>query len=526
MDSDQSLEEPLISPEKSNDETHTEHSTNDAEEEMVHNIISIDTPDNSMSNPWENHNVRLSFLLCIVSGIADSIWGSVVLSGFLFALGKAMGKSNEENTLVGLAEMVQGLSMLVFALPIGLLADKTGKARVVRWGGALLLVTVAITLWALLVINKDASESKRAADQSYYILLVALALWGIVGGILNGPSQALFSDSIPKGRRSELLTYLYSSYLISAAVGPLVGIIMLSRSNQEDWSLAEIFPVFFVGVLLEIPAGILCFFFSEKFIVPEPIEDPRPVDQIGNELVLETQELVNPIDSSSPIFCRSGLTKAAVPYVLFFSSFVVSLGSGASVKYFPLFFKEIGLRSEVVQGIFLTVPVSITVFSFISQKISQSMGRVETSVMFNVCGVVMLYFMTWLSRDIREGDTTRRVLIVGVYLLRTGIMNCPYPLLESILMDAVPSNQRARWKSLESIASFGWTGSALLGGILSDSHSYQYTFGITATMQLIGGLMLIPIQHLVEREQIDPISEENAAADDSRTDLEEPLLIT
>lgn len=523
MVSDQSLEEPLIGHEDSNGEMNGEQSPAEAEEEMISDTTGL--PDDSISNPWKNHNVRLSFLLCVVTGIADSIWGSVVLSGFLFALGKAMGKSKEENTLVGLAEMVQGLSMLIFALPIGILADKTGKARVVRWGGALLLVTVGITLWALLVVNKEASESKRAADQSYYIMLVALGLWGICGGILNGPSQALFSDSIPKGRRSELLTYLYSSYLISAAIGPLIGIIMLSRSSQEDWSLAEIFPVFFTGVLLEIPAGIICFFFSEKYTVPEHIEGPSTVGQSSNELALESQENTDQVESSASFLCRQGLTKAAVPYVLFFSSLVVSLGSGASVKYFPLFFKEIGLRSETVQGIFLTVPVSISAFSFVSQKISQSMGRIETSVMFNVCGVVLLYFMTWLSRDIQEGDTARRIVIVVVYLFRTGIMNCPYPLLESILMDAVPSDQRARWKSLESIASFGWTGSALLGGILSDSHSYQYTFAITATMQLIGGLMLIPIQHLVEREQTESSSDGNLQ-DDNRTnsDLEEPLL--
>ncbi|GAX16023.1 hypothetical protein FisN_22Hh119 [Fistulifera solaris] len=516
MDADQCLEEPLIGQEVHVETSNTEESPESAEDEER-------SQDDAILNPWKNHNVRLSFLLCIVSGIADSIWGSVVLSGFLFALGKAMGKTKEENTLVGLAEMVQGLTMLIFALPIGLLADKTGKARVVRWGGALLLLTVGITLWALLVINREASESQKAADQSYYILLVALGLWGICGGILNGPSQALFSDSIPKGRRSELLTYLYSSYLISAAVGPLVGIIMLSQSNEEDWSLKEIFPVFFVGVLLEIPAGVLCFFFSEKYTVPEPDDEPRPVDESIETLSIDNPEQTETANVVPSLLNGYGLTKAAVPYVLFFSSLVVSLGSGASVKYFPLFFKEIGLRSEVVQGIFLTVPVSISFFSFVSQKISQSMGRVETSVMFNVCGVLMLYFMTWLSHDIQEGDTSRRILIVGVYLLRTGIMNCPYPLLESILMDAVPSNQRARWKSLESIASFGWTGSALLGGILSDSHSYEYTFAITATMQLVGGLMLIPIQHLVEREQVEPISDEDVA-DETRTDLEEPLL--
>jgi hypothetical protein len=39
-------------------------------------------------------------------------------------------------------------------------------------------------------------------------------------------------------------------------------------------------------------------------------------------------------------------------------------------------------------------------------------------------------------------------------------MNCTYPLEESILMDFVPSDTRARWKSLDSISVFGWCGAA------------------------------------------------------------------
>ena len=35
-------------------------------------------------------------------------------------------------------------------------------------------------------------------------------------------------------------------------------------------------------------------------------------------------------------------------------------------------------------------------------------------------------------------------------------------------MDFVPKNERARWKSLESVSQFGWCGSAVLGGYLAD----------------------------------------------------------
>lgn len=497
-----------------------------------------------LSNPYKNHNVRLSLLLCAVSGVADSIWGTVVLSGFLFALAAAMGQTKKDNTLVGLAEMVQGLSMLVSALPIGIWADRVGKSRVSRIGGGLMLLTCAITMWALVVVDREASQNVKAAKQSYIVMLVALALWGVVGGISNGPIQALFADSIPKGKRSELLTLLYSCYLISSCIGPVVSIAMLSTSDAEDWSIAETFPVFFLGIVLEIPAAILMFFFSEMYVVPEvdgttsrDVAEDADSALLGHDVVVEncfqsaqantTPEEAPP--SNATMIHRRGfsLLKTDVPYILFLSSLVVALGSGASVKYFPLFFKEIGLSTAVVQGIYFVVPVSISAFSFVGQKLGKRFGRIETSTACNTLGTLLLYYLTWLSKHVEEDDAMKKVLIVMVYIVRTGIMNCCYPLLESVLMDAVPSNQRAKWKSLESIASFGWTGSALVGGILSDKHSYQYTFAMTATVQLLGGLMMWPIRSLVESEEDPPAETENDMNDEPSSTaerLQAPLL--
>ena len=490
----------------------------------------------------------------MVSGVADSVWGSVVLSGYLLALAQAMGERAEGNTLVGSAEAVQGLTQLVTALPVGILADQWGKDKTVRLGGFLMLITITIHLWTLVDVQHNAEDSAAAATRSYVIMVVTLGLWGIVEGISLGPSQALFSDSIPTGRRSEMLTWLYSCYLMSSAIGPILSIILFStEKDADDWSLSELFPVFVVGVALEIPAAIIMFFFSDKYRVLEAADSSNPSQEAEQREVVvplsETETLLNDgNDDESPsettetcpeerpageasigalLLTRSHAhahpMKAFIPYVLFVSSLIVSLASGASVKYFPLFFKELGFGSATVQGIFLVVPIFIAAFTFVAQRMGQRLGRIEATFITSTVGVILLYYMTWLSRDVsgtnangttivwdsRDGDIDgslwqrdphRAMLIVAVYLVRTGVMNCSYPLLESILMDSVPSNQRARWKALESIASFGWTGSALAGGILSDRHSYQFTFSITATMQLIGGSLLLLIRPFVEAE--------------------------
>mmetsp|Transcript_9598 Transcript_9598/g.29064 ORF Transcript_9598/g.29064 Transcript_9598/m.29064 type:complete len:140 (+) Transcript_9598:1167-1586(+) len=86
-------------------------------------------------------------------------------------------------------------------------------------------------------------------------------------------------------------------------------------------------------------------------------------------------------------------------------------------------------------------------------------------------------------------------------IVRTGLMNCTYPLTESILMDTVPRGQRARWKSLESITAFGWCGSAVIGGALADKYDYAFTFLITAGLQAAGLSLFLLIRHVVPTEK-------------------------
>ena len=71
------------------------------------------------------------------------------------------------------------------------------------------------------------------------------------------------------------------------------------------------------------------------------------------------------------------------------------------------------------------------------------------------------------------------VFIVTVYVLRTALMNCTGPLEQGIMMDYAPKDQRARWKSLDSVTSASWCGSAFIGGVLADQYGYTFTFIIT-----------------------------------------------
>jgi MFS family permease len=221
----------------------------------------------------------------------------------------------------------------------------------------------------------------------------------------------------------------------------------------------------------------------------------------------------------------SVLVNRKIPLLLFTSSLVTALGSGASVKFFPLFFKDNGLSPQNVQWIFVLSPLCIAAFTVVAKKVADKIGRIRASVYLESCGALLLMLMAFLHHR----GVSDPWIMVPVYLLRTALMNCTYPIIESVLMSSVPSDERSRWKSLESIAAFSWTGSAVLGGVMSDARGYAFAFAITSVVQLIGTWIIFPLDSLVPREEEDesppkkPV-DSSSSSSSAIVDLTEPLI--
>jgi MFS-type transporter involved in bile tolerance (Atg22 family) len=136
------------------------------------------------------------------------------------------------------------------------------------------------------------------------------------------------------------------------------------------------------------------------------------------------------------------------------------------------------------------------------------LGRVPAILLYKGLGVTLLAVMVSL-----EAYSSLWWVMAPVYIARTACMNCTYPLQESILMDVLPKGSRARWKSLESVAQFGWCGSAFLGGWGSDRHGYMHTFLLTACLQGSSLLLYLPLLLLVPRHEHEYCSPSTGADD-------------
>ncbi len=485
-------------------------------------------------------NVWLLLLCCAGYGFADSVFTGTVIVAWvqLLAGGADAPDSNKE---VGYVEATQGMAMLLTALPVGYIADKVSRQSVIRVGAVGFLVAVALTSYAVL------DPEHYGHKVQYWLLLGSMALWGTGQGIFNGPAQALFADSVPKGERSKWYTRLMLCYMLPSLAGPLAAIVLLTVYG-DHWTLDELRPVFLFGVFAEVPPTILSFFMRDANALENGGDGNKLAEGAaaaaaaaaaggqgdegkdgGADEESQQQRQPSPPKKQGGTSNKSGsccITVGSVPYVLFCSSLVTAVGSGMTIKFFPLFFKsdiDPKLSPRDVQGIYVCAPLAIAAFTALNQQLAKRLGRVQVMVGAQLIGVSLLVTMSILV----ERGITAWYIIVPVYVVRTGIMNSTYPLNESILMDFVPKETRARWKSLESIASFGWCGSAVLGGVLADQSSYSRTFLYTAGLQFLGICLQSTLMWVVPRKESKAGGEEeerDATVGEQARPLEEPLL--
>ncbi|KAK3233521.1 hypothetical protein CYMTET_56184 [Cymbomonas tetramitiformis] len=489
-----------------------------------------------------NRNVLLNLLLAALTGMADSIWSGTLLVAFLSEV------TNRSNTKVGLVTALQGATQLVTALPAGWAADRYPRSRIIAFGGIGLLLSISATSYAVI------SSCCESARVTFVLLCLGLALFGFSGGVINGPAQALLADSIPTGFREVYYNYLFMCYMLGGVVGPLLSIVLFthwqgysgshadSDSDANAWPMGDLRIVILVGLALEVPCGALMFLFrddrslgkeSEGLLgaaegvdalagkssngrnemadasaeqgVSESDRCPQESDEV-EEVRLKQDDHGGDSDEENEEWRKelvgmTGfgglLTTQHVPYITFSADLLISLASGMTIKFFPLFFKDdCNMSAAEVQTIYLIVPVSMALCSTIGTKVSGYIGRVQACGILRAMGLSCFGMMLVLYN--RSANSW---LIVLCYVLRTAFMNSTYPLEESILMDYVPKQQRARWKSLESVSQFGWCGSAALGGYLADRHGYTFTFIVTICMQASATCVYMSLITIVSKKR-------------------------
>ena len=454
----------------------------------------------SIARALSNRNVWLQVLYSALSSGASSVSQGPFLSNYI----RLLGLSPED---LGFIFATSGIVNLVLAWPFGWATDKLPRQTFLRAGVAFALLQGLAAAAALQLRSKP-------------LLFASAALVGVANACTGPALSASFADSVPTGERTLAFTLLYTSALAAGGLGPLAAAAFFWRQGN-DWSLGVVVPLMQVGNALGMAASLLLLLVRDARALGGESEgvlagggSAEGEGEAGGGEDLEASLLSRAADAAAdaPSTARRlglghqelrlcgccTLTVAHIPYLLFSSDFIISIGAGMTVAYFPLFFSQAeGLSPVALSLLFAAVPALIAVVGLLLVPLSRRCGRAPAALLANVVGTGCL-FSLWLALRLPVP------VVCLMYLVRSGAMNGSAAVQRGLLMDVVPKKMRGRWSAMEALTGFTWTGSAVLGGwLINATGSYTWSFFYTAVIYSGALLVFLPLLPLTRGERVD-----------------------
>lgn len=435
-----------------------------------------------------NHNVWLTNYWTLLDGLAMGMWNYSILGPYLF---KLCG----DNRHAGYAEGIQGTLQALAALPAGVLADRSRRDRVLQFSAFIGLAGIAVTLIGL-------TRPFNHWQSDYALLVSGLGLFGIYMGAVTPPLWSIYADSVPSGNRSKYETIRYVLSIASLASGPITNVFLFMLLGDK-WGLRQMTIIFMIGISMHVFSIAALFFFDDDKSLGEETQgllegsaavasQQRSDDEEDAAVAQRYAEVKSKMSKWS-----SWLSPWMVPYIACTSDVLFGFASGMTMKFFPVYFAEfLHLSPTVVNMVFVLDPLTEVVCSLAGQRLSLVIGRVYVLLIFKIIGISLLVLMAsfpmlWLAHPF---------VLCAIYVLRSAFINCVVPLNRSIIMDYASVSSRGKWNSVDSIAAFGWSGSAVIGGVLIDLYGFEMSFVCTAILQLVAWLPLIGLVPLVLNE--------------------------
>ena len=129
-------------------------------------------------------------------------------------------------------------------------------------------------------------------------------------------------------------------------------------------------------------------------------------------------------------------TRLCISLSILFPSLFLSLSSISPPPSLQVWFlKEVGLDPARTNAVLAVTPLVTAAAAFACQRCSRVLGRVQTCLVFRSTGVALLLWMGL------QPSIWRRPWVALVFMARTALTNCGYPVRRSILMDFVPKSR-------------------------------------------------------------------------------------
>lgn len=446
-----------------------------------------------------NWNVRLAY----IQSVSQAIGMGIVQVAFSVYVNQILG---QPNFVLGLMFTSSGLASTLFVFPSGYFADKYRRDILVRMSvffGVIAQLGLILSIF-LTQAGPVSLETSPNTDIILIILFIAQIFSGLGWGLSGPAAQALLADSIESGDRSRVFANMHFVGFIAAALGPFIAA-GLTFFLGDKWTIETLGTLIIVGAIGAIISYIAIAFVSDdKALISKGEHTPAPETLLSDEGSSVEEAPV------ATLFGKSFSYDVKIPILIVTSGIVIGFGAGATVAFFPILFASpeigYGLLPFFTYLIFGITNIVSGITGIIAQRVIPMFGRIGSMFLTQGLAIICLLGLVVnliLFQNESISFEVSVIFLVILFISRNALMNASGPISRSIVMDVVPSNSRAKWNSLETLAwGMFWSGSASIGGFIVDEFGFLYVFLFTATLYSISTLMLLLIKNRVPKESI------------------------
>jgi MFS family permease len=294
---------------------------------------------------------------------------------------------------MGLVVTVMGISTFAASVPLGIVADKYGRKKMLIAGNVLASIIIAA-----FVVTTDPG-----------FLLVAAVLEGISEAAFSASSGALLAEKAEGAQRNSAFSLYAFAQSIAYGIGSLAipSIVIFEffgYSNKTSHAL------------LYIIISVFCLF--STFILLKVSENP-----IQPKQKQKTPETKAESKKSHAILAKYVLTSA-----------IIAFGAGMVVPLMTAWFHlQYGISDTISGPILGITSIVIGVATLSSPLLARKIGLVKAIVVTQAASTIFM-FATPLSSSF--------IVASGVYTMRAFLMNMASPLSQSMIMGLVAREQR------------------------------------------------------------------------------------
>jgi MFS family permease len=368
-------------------------------------------------------NARLYLINVLITGAAMGIF-RLLFNFYVLSLGY-------DEALLGRLVTVSSLAALIFALPMGYLADLLGRKNSLILSVASMSLSVfSMVLWPTASI--------------FYIANIFFGISQSLGAVTMAPF--LMENSGEKER-----TYLFSIgsglQMTSASIGNWVGgflptWVALSRGVEAISSTA------YGGALAVTAITAACGLLPLLFLrTPRTSRSDRT---IFAPLAYAAQH-------------PRKLGRLILPMLL------TSIGAGLIMPFMNVFYRQVYNQPDPVIGsLFAWGSLAMAVGLLVAPPLAERMGKIQMVVItqgISIPFLVLLGFSPWFW------------LSAASYYVRLALMNMSQPVYQTFVMENVEPSSRATVASLVSMSwNFGWAFSPMISGWFQVNYGFGPAF--------------------------------------------------